>query len=245
MSRPALQGLALLDAGLAVDQEIVDELADAGILKEGQIHRALTGLARCLSRPLARLVVERVARPAMQVEGWIDDHLAVLLHAPVDRGEGDVVVVPRGMTAFRLARLMELGPRSAHKVRGRAEIDAGLLEVLLLSGSSLEPDEVDRLLGRGDDLEPAWVESLSALSRTEATRWNLGVWWNAVDERPTARTLELVDSAAGMFLVTMAQRGKRAVRRVELRPITPSQTWQLLCALVPRAGEISEPLEMG
>lgn len=242
MSRGALRGLALVEAGLATDDEIGRELATAGIVKEGQIHEALTGLGRCVSRPLARLVVERLPRSTVQVEGWIDDRLAVLLRVPPQASEGDIVAVPRGMTAFRIARLTRLGPRSPHKVGGRVEIDAGLLEVLLLSGSSLEPDEVERLLPPDDALEPAWIETLAALSRAGATRWNAGVWWNAVDERPKARTLELVDSGIGIFLVTVAPRGKRAARRIELRPVTPSQTWQLLCALIPPPGEVSEPL---
>ena len=244
MSRGALRGLALLDAGLDLDDEIVSELVEAGIVKEGRVHEGLSDLARCLSRPLVRLVAERMPRPAVQLEGWIDDRLAVLLHLPPGESTGDVVAIPRGMTGFRLARLMELGPRSPHKVTGLVEIDAGLLEVLLLSGSSLEPDEVDRLLRPGDVPEPTWIESLAALSRTETTRWNAGVWWNAADEHPKARTLELVDSDAGMFLVTMAQRGMGAARRVELRPVTPSQAWRLLCALVPPGDQVSEPLDI-
>ena len=244
MSRGALRNLALLDAGADVDDEIVRELVEADIVKEGRIDEGLSGLARCLSRPLVRLVVERIPRPSVQLEGWIDDRLAVLLHLPPGESAGDVVAVPRGMAGFRLARLMELGPRSPHKVTGPVEIDAGLLEVLLMNGSSLEPDEVDRLLRPGDHPEPAWVESLAALSRTETTRWNAGVWWNAADERPKARTLELVDSDVGMFLVTMAPRGMGAARRVELRPTTPSQAWRLLCALVPPVDQVSEPLDI-
>lgn len=245
MSRRALGSLARLDAGLPTDEEIRHELVAAGIVRDGRIHDALTGLAGCVTRPLVRLVVERLPRPATQVEGWIDDRLAVLLHLPPNATTGDVVAVPRGMTGFRLARLMQLGPRSPHKVRAPVEIDAGLLEVLVLNGSSLEPDEVERLLRPGDDLEPAWVDTLAALSQAETTRWNVGAWWNSDDERPKARTLELVDSDVGMFLVTIAPRGKRTSRRIELRPITPTQTWQLLCALVPSIEDVSEPLELG
>ena len=154
-----------------------------------------------------------------------------------------MVAVPRGMTGFRLARLMCLGPRSTHKVSSPVEVDAGLLEMLLMPGASFEPGEIERLLRPADALEPAWLETLAALSRTEATRWNVGVWWNASDERPKARTLDVVDSSVGMFLVTVVPRGPHQARRIELRPVTPSQIWRLLCALVPAVEEVTEPLE--
>lgn len=246
MSRAALQGLAVLESGseMEPDTQIVHELVEAGIVQEGRVHEGLIGLARCLSRPLVRLIVERTPHPATQVDGWIDDRLAVLLHVPSQATEGDVVAVPRGMTGFRLARLMQLGPRATHKVSSPIQIDAGLLEVLLLPGSSFEPDDVERLIRPGDDVEPAWLETLAALSGSEAIRWNAGVWWNSADERPKARTLELVDSTVGMFLVTVAPRGVHMARRVDLRPVTPSQMWRLLCALVPPGEEVSEPLDM-
>ncbi|MFP5352111.1 MAG: hypothetical protein ACLGIB_06075 [Actinomycetota bacterium] len=244
MSGRALQGLARLDSGSAeeLDPEVGNELIEAGIVQGGRVHERLAALAGCLSRPSARLIVERMPRPSMRVEGWIDGRVAVLQHLPADATEGDVVVVPRGMAAFRLARLLQLGPRPPHKVASHVQIDAGLLEVVLMAGSSLTAGEVERLLRKGDELEPAWIETLAALSRAEVARWSAGVWWNAAQERPKARTLELLDSEVGIFLVTLAPRGSHPTRRLELRPLTPSQLWRLLCAFVPPETEVSEPL---
>src|SRR5688572_15931502 len=99
MSRRAIQGLALLAAGpdSELDPEIVRELEEAGIVREGRVQEALTALARCVARPMVRLSAERVGDPAVQVSGWIDERLAVLMLTPSRSSEGDVVAVPRGM----------------------------------------------------------------------------------------------------------------------------------------------------
>lgn len=244
LSRHALQALARVgsDASPELDPEVRRELAEGGILKSGHLHDRLVPLASCLSRPLARLRFERVARQASQVEGWMDERLAVLLHLPAGAVEGDVVAVPRGMVAFRLARLIELGPRPRVKVSEPVEVDEALLETLLIGGDPLTAAAVGSLLGADDEVIPEWLSVLAELARGPNDRWRVGVWWNSPEESPSGRWLEVVEGGVGSFLVTRHRRDDRRYRRVRLYPLTSTQIWRLLCALLPSDEEIVGPL---
>lgn len=244
LSRSALQALAQLglDASAELDVAVRREVVAGGILIDEQLHERLAPIAACLSRPLARLRLERVSQQPTQVEGWIDERLAVLLHLPSGAVEGDVVAVPRGMAGFRLARLIELGPRPHVKVSEPVEMDEALLDMLLIGGAPLTAGRLVSLLSDGDEVIPEWLSLLAELSRRPVVRWRVGAWWNSSEESPRARWLEVVEAEAGSFLVTRHRRGDRRYRRIRLYPLTSTQIWCLLSALLPPGEEITGPL---
>lgn len=244
LSRAALQALAQLgsEASVELEPEVKSELVEGGILKGDRLHERLVPLASCLSRPLAGLRFERASQQMSQVEGWIDERLAVLLHLASGAGEGDVVAVPKGMVAFRVARLIELAPRPRLKVTEPVELDEALLETLLVGGAPLSAGQVGSLLGDGDEVIPEWLSLLTELSRGPVVRWRVGAWWNSPEESPRARWLEVVETDCGSFLVIRHRRDDRRYRRIRLYPLTSTQIWRLLCALLPTDEEIAGPL---
>jgi len=219
------------------------ELASGGLLQEGDLHPRLVSIARALARPLVRLRLDQVASGGPDCDGWFDASLAVLItRSRAKETPGTVAALPRALVPATIARAVGLGPRPRPKVVDPAEMDAGLVEVLLASGEAFDEDQVEGLVDPADDLDPAWIEVLTTLSRGIRARWRVGVWWNSAIEQPQARSLEIVDSDAGLLLITMRPRSPRGARRFELRPLSPTQVWRLLCALVPPPDQVSEPL---
>lgn len=244
MTLPALAAMpALLQQDLiSLDRHLLEELSDGGIVADGALHPQLVTLARCVAAPGVRLRLERSSDPSFHTDGWLDDRLAVLFRMQSGATAGDVVAIPRGMVPFRLARLVELGPRPRVKVVDPVELDEGLLETLLAAGAGLTGSQISTLLGRDDEVIPEWMGILVRLSEGRATRWRVGAWWNTTEESPVARSLEVADSEAGSFLIVRRRREGRRYRRAALYPLTSTQIWRLLCALVPAPAEVSEPL---
>lgn len=218
------------------------ELATGGLLQEADLHPRLVPIARALARPLVRLRLDQVSGGS-SCDGWFDPALAVLItRSRAGEAPGTVAALPRALVPATIARAVGLGPRSRPKVVDPAEMDAGLVEALLASGEGFDEDQVEGLVDPADDLDPAWIEVLAMLSAGIRARWRVGVWWNSSTEQPEARFLEIVDSDSGLFLITMRPRGARGTRRFELRPLSSTQVWRLLCALVPPLDQVSEPL---
>lgn len=245
MTVPSLAALpALVRSDLsAVEPELLEELVSGGVVTEGALHPRLLPLARCVAAPCARLRLEQSSAPASHTDVWLDGRLGVMMRLPATAAAGDVVAVPRGMVAFRLARLIDLGPRPRVKVADPVELDAGLLEALLAPGPGLSASQIASLSPERVDLIPEWLALLSAVSEASATRWHAGAWWNSAEERPTARSLEVVESEAGSFLIVPRPRARGTYRRVSLYPLTSTEIWRLLCALVPSPEEIAKPLD--
>ena len=244
MTFPALAALpALLQQDLSsLDPPLAHELSDGGIVAEGALHPQLVPLARCVAAPDVRLRLERTSDPSFHTDGWLDDRLAVLFRVQAGAAAGDVVAIPRGMVPYRLARLLELGPRPRPKVVDPVELDEGLVETLLAAGAGFTGSQIATLLGRDDEVIPEWMTILVTLSESRVSRWRVGAWWNTKEESPVARSLEVAESEAGSFLIVRRRRKGRRSRRAELYPLTSTQIWRLLCALVPSSAEVSEPL---
>lgn len=237
----AIVALAQATRGLdPLSVEARAELSSGGLLESGGLHRRLMPVAETIGRSLVRLRLDDLLSRGSGCEGWIDASLAVLVESNhPQRVAGNVVVAPRAFVPATLARAVHLGPRTRSKVGEPLELDAGLLEALLTAGGALDADQIAGLLDPG---EPVWLETLAALSRGIRGRWRAGVWWNSSTEQPSARLIEIVDSDSGLFLVTTRPRGAMGTRRIELRPVSSRQVWRLLCALVPPADQVTEPL---
>ena len=219
------------------------ELSSAGLLQHGSVHPRLVPVVETAGKPLVRLVLDVASDSPVHCQGWVGDSGTLLLVARSGSDEVyDATFLSCSLLSAQLARLVGLGPRVSDKVADPIELDLGLLEALLSGSDKLSPLQVEVLLDPTEDVVPAWVEVLSVLSAGAAVRWRVGVWWNSHDESPAARSMEVIDSGAGLFLVSQVARGPRRFARVRLHPVTPTQVWRLLCALVPRSTEVAEPL---
>jgi hypothetical protein len=229
------------DVGVLSD-EARSELASGGLLDGEQLHPRLVSVARAIAQPSIRLHLEHTSSGS-SCEGWFTESLAVLITRDrVDDPVGTVSGLPRGLVPAALARIVRLGPRRRPKVTDPIEIDAGLVEALLSSGGAFTASQIEGLIDPSEELVAAWLEVLARMSEEVRARWRLGVWWNSPSERPTARLIEVVDTDGGPFLLTRRPRSSRGARRYELRPATSTQLWRLLCALLPLAEEVPEPL---
>lgn len=244
LDRSCLIGVAQLAAGDHVEPSILDRLERGGVTISGTLAPRLVPLSRCLSRPLARVQLDHGGRSDWRIEGWSDERITVLLRSELSGAPeaGDIVVVPRAMTAFRLAHALKLGPRPRVKPSDPLEIDDGLLEALLVEGGGWTTGAIESLLDEGDQVLPEWLEVLTRLAGRPHSRWRAGAWWNSSDEKPAARLLEAVESGVGSFLVIRRREPDRPFRRARLYPLTATHIWRLLCALLPPVDAIAEPL---
>lgn len=226
----------------AVPDEARSELALGGLLKGEQLHPRLRPVAETLARPSIRLHLDYPSS-GRDCDGWFTASLAVFITRDrTDEQLGTVSGLPLGLVPAALARLVRLGPRPRPKVTDPIELDAGLVEALLSPGGGFTASQIEALIEPSEEVMAAWLEVLAAMSEAIRGRWRLGLWWNSPSERPVARLIEVVDTDRGLFLLTRRPRGPRRTRRYELRPVSPTQVWRLLCALLPPAEEIAEPL---
>ena len=241
LTRELLDGMCALQQGSGTAKTAA--LREAGLLQGDSIHPRLVPVAETAARPLARLVLDVAGATLLHCDCWIGDRFAlVLVGSGAARDPLEATFLSRSLLTAQLARFVALGPRARAKVSDTVEVDAGLLEALLGAGERLAPSELELLVDPLDELAAPWIEVLSILSKGPRSRWRVGVWWNSFDESPAARSLEIVDSEAGMFLVSHVARGPRRFSRVQLRPVTPTQVWRLSSALLPRPEQVSEPL---
>lgn len=241
LTRSALVDMCALHAGENV--RAASQLSSAGLLEGGRVPTRLIPVVETASRPLARVVLDVASGSPLHVQGWVGETHALLLVAR--GGEGDVFdasFLSRSLFPSQLARFVDLGPRPRGKVVDPVELDLGLLEALVGGSESVTPDRLEMLVDPSDELVPAWVEVLSLLSEGTRSRWRVGLWWNSHDESPAARSMEIIDSKAGLFLVSHVARGPRRFARVRLHPVAPTQVWRLLSVLLPPPGEVAEPL---
>lgn len=242
LTRSALADMCAVHAGEEVAG--LPELASAGLLEAGAVHPRLVPVVETAERPLVRLTLDVASGSPVHAEGWVGKNHALVLAARSGLEKVyDATFLSRSLLPAQLARLVALGPRPRGKVTDPVEIDHGLLEALIGGFETLSPSQLEMLVDPQDEVVPAWVEVLSLLSAGPRARWRVGVWWNSLDESPAARALEIVDTDVGLFFVSHVSRGGRRFARVRLRPVTPTQVWRLLCALVPPPDEVAEPLQ--
>lgn len=241
----ALVSLGQVGRGQSIDAEAEAELDSGGLMSDGGLDDRLLPLAKVTGEPFVRVSLEHaVAARRTRMEGWVDDRIGVLAVAEGDRFDAfDIAAVSRSMLPAQVAGLVELGPRDRPKVTDPMELDRGLLEALSAGRGAFTNAEVERLVEAEDDILPAWIEVLSGISRDRSARWRVGAWWNSERERPTARSMEILDADVGLFLIHPVFQPGQRFQRVLLRPVSPSQVWRLLCALLPRAEEVAGPLE--
>ncbi len=243
LSRETLARMRDVHAGHEISEEAGAALRAAALLQGTVLHPRLVAVVETAARPLARLSLDVSRKTPLHCDGWVGQRFALLLTAASATHEVfDATFLSRSLLTAQVARFVDVGPRPRPKVADPIEIDQGLLEAVLGGGQPLTASQLEMLLDARDEVLPVWLEVLSTLSARPHKRWRAGVWWNSFQETPQARSLEILDSDAGLFFIGHAARADRRYRRVRLRPVTPSQVWRLLCALIPPPNDVAEPL---
>jgi hypothetical protein len=202
---------ALLHAGEAGEREAPAELgaalADlraAGVMREGRLPESLTRVAGLVAAPSAEL---ELARGGSAARGWIAPAGAALL---VPRGEDlrELVAVAPHFLPELLARLVELGPRTASQRSPRTLSPGELAQAIARTASSTLPVVRDHWRV---ELRPA---STGAPERLEALDSEDG-WWEL--RRAGNAVLVAPVSASHLWrsLVRLVVRGLPGTRRSE------------------------------
>jgi hypothetical protein len=186
---------------------VPEDLEGTGAAAGGRLHPNLARALRPIDVPACRIGLERGRRRGA---GWVDRERASFV-VPLPDGRVRLRSVPAEFVPEALARLNELGPRP------RVEPAVAL---------RLPAAELGRLLAGTrppGDAEPA----LAAIVEGLQEHWRVVATWRAVSGADEARAVEVIDTQAGLWLVTPAD------DTVELFPTTPSTVFLLLAALMP------------
>jgi hypothetical protein len=154
--------------------------------------------------------------------GWVGPEGLVFRHPGPDGAER-TVMVPIPLLVSALVRFNDLGPRADHPHVVRIALEAADLARALATGdaaaTALEPGEPrDALAALLDDLQE---------------HWSVTARWRPADGALGERTVEVLDTASGYWLVVPDH------PTVELWPVTPSVVYRGLCRLVPGPREIA------
>ena len=157
--------------------------------------------------------------------GWVSAHLAVLL---VPAGEGRLTLhqAPPAFLPDMLARMNEVAPRPRVEPAVRLRYGAGELARVL---AGRDAAEAARLAGPDEQAAAA----AGTLIRELREHWRVEVSWDAAPGSPGMRSLEVLDTDAGVWLV-IPDGGS-----VELWPSTPTMVFRLLTGLLPVDREIA------
>jgi hypothetical protein len=146
------------------------------------------------------------------------------------------------------------GDRSGHGWVGRDQaalvVPAGGVFRLHTVPTDFVPDALARLndLGPRPGVEPAAPVRFDAGALAQAVasgsheltgsvreHWRVDALWATPGGEPGGRYVEVLDASTGLWLVAPLN------GQVELVQVRPAEVFRLLCALLPRAGELGEP----
>jgi hypothetical protein len=152
------------------------------------------------------LILERGARRG---HGWVGaEHAAVVVPAgrPAARR---LHVVPTDFVPDALARLNDLGPRPGGRLASPIRFAPGVLAQLVATNSA----------------------ELQARVREH---WRVDALWQRPDGEVAGRSVEVLDTNEGLWLVAPVADGE-----VELTHVRPAEVFRLLCDLLPSAAELA------
>ncbi len=219
-------------SGDEVAEEAVARLVEAGVIDSGRPHEALVAGLEAVTGSVCRLHVE-VRDEAGELERancWVSGGAAALL---VDLPGGmrrEFLTVHPTFLPGALARLLGLGPRP--------RLDAQPLTVPEpLFDRLLDPDADQRqaalpvLLADNEDEQVA--ATAQALVTGSRRAWSVQVEWQTRQDQPQQRTLKVLDTEAGLWLVEPGPTGPA------MWPATATTVWRALVLLLPRDDELA------
>jgi hypothetical protein len=185
-------------------------LEAAGAVQDGQLHPALEAARRAATGALCQMRLERGDRSgAVWAAG---DYAAIAVPRADDRWQ--LTAMPVLYLPDALAQLNDVGPRPRIEPAVTITLSPGELAAALAS--------------REYDAEPALAQTLSSLRE----HWRIEARWAPSAESAGVRTLEVIDSDVGMWLVIPSD------PTVELWPTTPTMVFRLIAGLLPRDHEL-------
>jgi hypothetical protein len=146
--------------------------------------------------------------------GWLGPAGAAVVH-PLPDGRARLVAIPPSLLVDALVRLNDVGPRP-RPAGERLRMEPGTLAMALATRDPARAPELREIL---EDLREHWRVS----ARWEPAPGALG-----------ARTLEVLDTDGGYWLVVPD------LPTVELWPSTPTEVYRALCRLLPLTDEVAE-----
>lgn len=196
----------------------VDEaLAEAGAGTLDELDGPLARTVSPLRTPVFRMRIERDDDVALV---WASPTVACFV-TPIEPSVAQIVGVPTGLLPGALARFLRISPRP--RLSPAAEV-------------AVPPEELAGAIATGR--APAGVppgDGRDVLARSLAelrSHWRATSSWPAIGPEPGGRTVEVVDTDAGMWRVVPDE------RVVTLSPTTPTRVMLDLCELVPRDEEL-------
>jgi hypothetical protein len=174
---------------------------------DGSLPPALEAARNAAQGALCWMRLERGGREGAV---WAAPGFAAL--AVPREGLWQLSAIPVGYLPDALARLNDLGPRPRIEPAVTVSLDPGDLATALATRSTTEPA-----------LQP----TLDGLRE----HWRIESRWQPAEGSAGIRTLEVIDSDAGMWLVIPTD------PTVELWPTTPTMVFRLIAGLLPRDDE--------
>ena len=179
---------------------------------------------RIVDEALVELRLERGDRVG---HAWMSRDGA-LLHYPLPDGGTRTLPVPPQLLVDALVRLNDVGPRPGTARTQRIFLPADAFAAVLET----------RDAGRGDLLDADQSAALHELVAGLREHWRVAASWEPADGQLGGRTLEVLDTDGGYWLVV------RDGPRVELWPVSPTTVFRGLCRLFPLTSELrGEPIE--
>lgn len=201
-----------------------DALAAAGAFEDGQLGDALAAIGA----PVCDLLLERGDRCG---RGWVDGEMAALLVPAGADPLRQLIAVPTGFLPDALARLNDVGPRPRIEPALRLRLAPGALAGIL---ATRDLAAAAAAVGDDDDEHEHERAAVRELVSTLREHWRVESRWDPGPESAGGRTLEVLDTGAGMWLVVPDGSA------VELWPSTPTTVWRGLCNLLPDIGELAQ-----
>jgi hypothetical protein len=172
--------------------------------------------------PVCTLELDRGGR---QGRGWVDDRTAALL-VPAKEGGLALHQVPPQFLPEALARMNDVAPRPRMQPAVRLRYAPGELAQALAARDA-------ELAARRAGADEQAAAAARTLVRSLREHWRIVARWNPAAESPGVRTLEVLDTDAGVWLVIPDGAS------VELWPSTPTTVFRLLTSLLPRDHELA------
>jgi len=191
-------------------EELESLLAHCDELSRDSTEPRLAAAMEAAARPRCRLEVQRGGPKATC---WVDPRAAALL-VPREAGQGELWALEAGAVPAMLAGILGLVPRPP--ARAEARLPAAILAALLAGVGG-------QVLGHAP-IDP-WLHS--ALT-SATTHWRVDSRW-AGEQPPVVRSVEVIDSVQGLWLVTPDESDAVLV------PAVTSELWRRLAGLFPRA----------
>jgi hypothetical protein len=205
------------------------ELESAGAVRGDTAHPALNVALKAVAEPHATLVLERGARRGY---GWAGPEGVTALLLPMPDGRRRLITVRTQFVPDALARINDVAPRPRVEPAVRIRLSAGELATALATRDPTRaaPDALAE-----DDPATDASAAFAALLASLTEHWRAESRWPPAEESPGVRSVEVLDTTAGLWLVIPDDPS------VELWPTTPTMVFRALCGLLPFDHEVRAP----